>query len=93
MSSSDQGWKWYQVGCTRLGVQPLDRAEFDTRWREFEQHAGILYEAEQEGKLAKLDSSARALMQYRFQNETFSRAVLIGMSEDQEEKPDAHAQN
>ena len=83
MAGREQEYRWYRTGCDRLGQTPLDEAEFEVRWQEFEDHAEKLKAAETERTLSDIENSLRDEMQVRMKSDPFVQAVLIGMSEDE----------
>ena len=81
MDNREQEYGWYVTGCSRLGIAPLDRAEFSTRWQELEDWAEKLKAAEASQSLQQMDAGERATMEQRAKNDPFVRAVLVGMAE------------
>ncbi len=79
----EREYRWYEIGCVRMGQSPVSVEEFSTHWQEFEAHAIQLQTAEMEKTLLSLDMTNRQTMQTRFQKDTFVRALLIGMAETQ----------
>ena len=82
MAGREQEYRWYQVGCDRLGQTPLDEAAFGTRWQELEDHAERLKAAESGKTLSDIDPQTRADMERRVKDDPFVKAVLVGMAED-----------
>ncbi len=85
MAGREREYLWYLTGCERLGQKPLDEAEFDVRWQEFEDHAERLKTAQSEGKMGEVEASLRTAMQRRVQEDPFVKAVLVGMAEHEQE--------
>jgi hypothetical protein len=82
MVELDREFGWYLTGCDRLGQEPVDRAEFETRWQEFEAHAERLKQAEARGKLSQ-EIDGRTQMQQRVKDDPFVKAILVGMAADE----------
>jgi hypothetical protein len=82
MADRDREYRWYRVGCERLGQPPLEETEFARRWQEFEDHAERLKAAEAAGVAPDVDTTVRAEMQRRVKEDPFVKAVLVGMAED-----------
>lgn len=78
----EREYRWYRIGCDRLGQEPMNEAAFAARWQEFEDHAEQLKAAEESGTAPAIDAGVRAEMQRRMQEDPFVKAVLIGMSEE-----------
>ncbi len=74
-------FRWYLVGCARLGHAPLPEAEFSARWQEFEDHAEKLKATEATGSAPDVDARTRAEMRERFKTDPLVDAVLVGMAE------------
>lgn len=81
MTDRQQEYRWYRIGCERLGQEPLAEADFATRWQEFEDHAERLKAAEQSGVAPDVSPAVRAEMQKRIKDDPFVKAVLVGMAE------------
>ncbi len=77
----EHAYQAYLIGCQRMGIDPIDRAEFSSRWAEFELHAESLKQAESGGKLQDLSASRRTEMQTKFQKDPFVQALLIGLNQ------------
>ena len=82
MSSREQEYRWYRVGCERLGQSPLDKADFEARWQELEDHAERLKVADADKTFSALDPQTRADVERRVKDDPFIKAVLVGMGED-----------
>ncbi|CEK17571.1 hypothetical protein [Chthonomonas calidirosea] len=78
----DQEYRWYCIGCERLGREPMPFELFEAYWHEMQQHALRLQEAEANNALATLDPNLRAQMQQRVRSDPMIRALLIGMAEE-----------
>lgn len=78
-----QEYEWYLIGVRQMGLEPLDEAAFAARWREFQEHAERLKEAEAGGQIEDLPPAQRTEMQQRVKNDPFVRAVLLGMAAEQ----------
>ena len=81
MADREREYRWYRIGCDRLGQEPLAPAAFAAQWQEFEDHAEKLKAAEATGAPPEIDAGARAAMQRRIQDDPFVKAVLVGMAE------------
>lgn len=79
----EREYRWYLVGCDRLGQTPISEAEFSERWQAFEDHAETLKSADKRGTLLDVDVQARSDMQQRIKEDPFVKAVLVGMAEDE----------
>jgi hypothetical protein len=82
MAQREREYRWYRLGCERLGQTPLDEAAFEGRWQEFEDHAERLKAAEASKTAPDMDAAVRAEMQRRVQDDPFVRAILVGMAEE-----------
>jgi hypothetical protein len=82
MAHREREYRWYRLGCERLGHPPLDEATFAARWQEFEDHAERLRAAEASGSPPDVDAAVRSEMQRRIKDDPFVRAVLVGMAEE-----------
>jgi hypothetical protein len=82
MAEYEREFRWYLIGCDRLGHTPLDAAEFTARWLELESHAERLKQADKEKTLSELEVGKRAEMQRRIKDDPFVKAVLVGMAEE-----------
>lgn len=83
----EQPYRWYTIGCQRLGREPMPYEEFEARWQEMQAHALQLQKAEEQNALNQLDPQIRARMQERVRTDPMIRALLIGMAEEQGETP------
>jgi hypothetical protein len=81
MTEPEREYRWYRVGCERLGQAPLSEAEFAARWQEFADHAEKLKAAEASGQPPAVDATVRQEMQRRVRDDPFVKAVLVGMAE------------
>ncbi len=82
MAHREREYRWYRIGSERLGQPPLDEAEFEARWQEFEDHAERLKAAEASGSAPDVEAAIRAEMQRRIKDDPFVRAILVGMAEE-----------
>ena len=81
MTGREQEYRWYLIGCNRLGHTPLSEEDFVRQWQEYEDHAEKLKAAEAGGSLPALDAQERARMQQRIQADPLFKAVLVGQAE------------
>lgn len=77
----EHAYQAYLIGCQRMSIQPVDRAEFTRRWAEFELHAENLKQAEAGGNLLDVPAARRAEMQSKFQQDPFVQALLLGLNQ------------
>ena len=82
----EKEYRWYLIGCDRFGYEPVSEAEFTVKWTELETHAEALKAAEASQDFSALDPAKRASMRGRIQDDEFVKAVLVGMSEDQQQE-------
>lgn len=81
MTGREQEYRWYLIGCNRLGQTPLSEEDFAGQWQEYEDHAEKLKAAEVGGSLSALNAHERAEMQRRIQADPLFKAVLVGQAE------------
>jgi hypothetical protein len=82
MASYEREYRWYLIGCNRLGQQPVSQTEFSAEWLEYETIAERLKQADAQGTLA-LESDARRHVKERGKDNPFIKAILVGMAEEQ----------
>lgn len=82
MTDKTQEYRWYLVGCDRLGYEPLSEPDFLTQWQALEDHAERLKVAQANDMLTELDLEQRTEMQQRMKADPFIKAILVGMSEE-----------
>ena len=82
MAGREQEYRWYQIGCERLGQVPVDESAFSLRWQELEDHAECLKAAEANKTLQDLDPVMRADMEERTKDDPFVKAILVGMADE-----------
>jgi hypothetical protein len=80
-------YRWYLVGCDRLGHTPLSLEVFEAKWQEYEDYAESLKQAEEAGTLARLEPVARLNMERKIQSDPLLKAVLVGQSEESSQNP------
>ena len=76
-------YRCYRIGCNRLGIAPVEREEFASRWQELEDYAGVLSLAETSGTAPETEPETRMKMQQTMKSDPFVRALLVGMAEEQ----------